>query len=144
MGKIFHVTSMVVDYDPSIPLESWPRPRRGFRIVTINRFDLKRCKMARRMFRAYLHDLYKKQITVDFRTWIKENTQQLASVISRTLPLLYFERTQSDWIVPSNKLTVRCGIYGSLEARSQSIHCSFTSFGCIELSEFRAPICGVK
>jgi hypothetical protein len=64
MEKIFHVSSMVVDYDPAVPLESWPRPSGGFRIITINGFDLGRCKLARGMFRAYLHDLYNKQITV--------------------------------------------------------------------------------
>ena len=61
MEKAFQVSSMLVDYDPAVPLESWPRPSGGFRIITINGFDLERCKLARRMFRTYLHELYNKQ-----------------------------------------------------------------------------------
>lgn len=61
--KAFQLTSLVVDYDPTVPLESWPRPTGGLRILTINGHDLNRCMLVRQILRAQLHGRYNKQIT---------------------------------------------------------------------------------
>lgn len=68
MEKAFHLSSIVVEYDPTVPLESWPRPSGGFRIATINGFDLERCKSARHMLQTYVHDLYHNQVTGSINT----------------------------------------------------------------------------
>ena len=75
MNKAFGVSSIVVDYYPAVPLESWPRPPRGFRLAAINGFGLDKCRAARQMFQKYLHDLYGNQETVDVKTWMKDDTQ---------------------------------------------------------------------
>ncbi|KAJ5657844.1 uncharacterized protein N7484_001493 [Penicillium longicatenatum] len=82
MKKVFHLSSLVVDYDPTVPLESWPKPKGGFRVLTINGPDLDRCKLVRRMCQTYLHDLYNKQITMDFNSWIKEKLSYCISNFS--------------------------------------------------------------
>ena len=75
MNKAFGVSSIVVYYDPAVPLESWPRPPGGFRLAAINGFGLDKCRAARQMFQKYLHDLYGNQETVDVKTWMKDDTQ---------------------------------------------------------------------
>lgn len=71
MEKALNVSSIVVDYDPDVPLESWPRPPGGFRVASINGFDLEICKEARRKFQAYLHDLYNRKMALDVATSTK-------------------------------------------------------------------------
>ena len=68
LEKAFDVSSIVVDYDPAVPLESWPRPAGGFRLASINGFDLERCKSARHMLQTYVHDLYHNQVTGSINT----------------------------------------------------------------------------
>jgi hypothetical protein len=84
MKKVFHLSSLVVEYDPAVPSESWPWPTGGFRVLTINGHDLDRCKLAKRMCQTYLHDLYNQQITMDFNSWVKEKLSYCISNFSKS------------------------------------------------------------
>lgn len=75
MEKAFGVSSIMVDYDPAVPLESWPWPTGGFWLAVTNGFDLDKCRAARQMFQKHLHDMYNNQETVDVKTWMKDGTQ---------------------------------------------------------------------
>ncbi|KAL3265079.1 hypothetical protein ABHI18_000203 [Aspergillus niger] len=58
MERRCEVRSITMRYDADTPIRSVMKPLGGWRIAWINGLDLERCRRAREMLRAYLHQLY--------------------------------------------------------------------------------------
>ena len=88
LEKAFGVSSIMVDYDPVVPLESWPKPAGGLQLAVINGFDLNNCRAARQMLQQYLHDMYNNQESVDIKTWMKDDTQTVHEYVPEATAVL--------------------------------------------------------
>lgn len=88
LEKAFGVSSIMVDYDPAVPLESWPKPAGGLQLAVINGFDLNNCRAARQMLQQYLHDMYNNQESVDIKTWMKDDTQTVHEYVPEATAVL--------------------------------------------------------
>jgi len=93
MEKAFDVSSVVVDYVPAVPLESWPSPTGGFRLAAINGFDLEKCMVARQIFQN-ICTICNNQKTVEGKTWMKDGLRFYTSMFPSLL-LLCLEAMQS-------------------------------------------------